>query len=77
MQNKVDKAVAILERLYPEEEVEIEMTALRNAIAAEDGEDSMRKKLHTLITSPELRPAVVAGVGISVNHYYRLFLSHS
>ena len=69
MQNKVDKSVAILRKLYPEEEVGIEVAALEASIAAEKG-DKMKDKVLSLIKSPELRPAVVAGVGLSVNHYY-------
>lgn len=65
-QNKVEEAVAILERLYPEEEVENEITALKDAIAAEDDERTMWNKILILLKSPELRPAVVAGVGLSV-----------
>ena len=71
MQNKVDKSVAILRKLYPEEEVGIEVAALEASIAAEKG-DKMKDKVLSLIKSPELRPAVVAGVGLSANHYYHL-----
>lgn len=65
-QNRVDEAVAILERLYPAEEVVNEVTALKDAIAAEDDENTMMDKMLSLLKSPELRPAVVAGVGLSV-----------
>jgi len=65
-QNKIDEAVTILERLYPKEEVESEITALRDSIASEDDKNTMWTKVRTLLNSPELRPAVVAGVGLSI-----------
>lgn len=65
-QNKIDEAVAILERLYPKEDVGAEVTALRDSVAGEDDTNTTWTKIRTLIKSPELRPAVVAGVGLSI-----------
>eukprot|EP01018_Ginkgo_biloba_P021411 Gb_00657 [translate_table: standard] len=65
-QNKVDEAVTILERLYPKEEVGNEVAALKDAIEAESREQRSLEKILILLKSPEMRPAVVAGVGLSV-----------
>ncbi|KAH9327269.1 hypothetical protein KI387_007447, partial [Taxus chinensis] len=66
-QNRVDEAVAILERIYPKEEVENQVTSLREAVESEEQySKSKESKIVTLLTSPELRPALVAGVGLAV-----------
>lgn len=43
-----------------------EVTALRDSVAADDDTNTTWTKIRTLIKSPELRPAVVAGVGLSI-----------
>uniref|UniRef100_A0A0D6R5G2 Major facilitator superfamily (MFS) profile domain-containing protein n=1 Tax=Araucaria cunninghamii TaxID=56994 RepID=A0A0D6R5G2_ARACU len=65
-QNKVDEAVTILERLYSKEEVGHQVAALQEAIESEEKDDKSYKKFLYLLTSPELRPALVAGVGLAV-----------
>ncbi|GLJ05086.1 hypothetical protein SUGI_0010690 [Cryptomeria japonica] len=66
--NRVEESVAILERLYPKEEVPNQIAAMREAIELEEQDEnkSTFQKFVYLLTSPELRPALVAGVGLSV-----------
>ncbi|CAN1175058.1 Inositol transporter 4 [Linum perenne] len=69
--DKVDEAKAILEKIYPEEEVEAEMAALKESVESEKKDsallgDSLGSKLKNVFKNPVVRRGLYAGITVQV-----------